>query len=151
VTNDRDRALHHPDAYALDNVPQSLRSLPQWVVWRLESRRDCKTKKNRKTKVPYHLTDDGTIALAATNDPATWMTYAKARKLFEDADNKLSGIGFVLTAVDSFVGFDFDDCLHEGRIIGPAAEWVRRSCQHLFEEGWQDRRCRRNHHRKINR
>src|SRR4051794_30983587 len=79
-----------------DAIPDELRSLPQWVVWKLE-RRDGKS-----TKVPYQC--DGRRASAT--DPETWTTFEQVAPDATDVD----GVGFVFAKGDPFVGIDLDDC-----------------------------------------
>jgi putative DNA primase/helicase len=48
-----------------DNIPQELKALPQWCLWKWEQR------DKRWTKPPYQLSGDP----AKSNDPATWSTF----------------------------------------------------------------------------
>lgn len=79
------------------SVPQELKQLPNWVVWRAPS------------KVPYNPNNPALGAKA--NDCTTWGTYASAvnTKLSEN----FSGIGFELGGTD-FCGIDFDNILDNG-------------------------------------
>lgn len=77
-----------------DRIPDELKALAQWVLWRIETR-DAKP-----TKVPYSA--NGTRASAT--DPRTWMDYEDAVTLADDYD----GIGFVFTEEDPYAGFDID-------------------------------------------
>lgn len=87
----------------LDNIPEELRLLPQWVVWRYETK-DGATK---PTKVLY---DPKNGKNASHGDRNTWST-------FEDATNKVSnwnGIGFVLSVDDPYCFIDLDRPRCEG-------------------------------------
>lgn len=82
-----------------ENIPEEMRSFPQWVVWRYEDRGP------KPTKVPYSPTDPARHADVTA--PETWATFAQA---VETADkHKFDGIGFVFTKNDPFAGIDLDD------------------------------------------
>lgn len=81
----------------LDSIPQPLKDLPQWLVWRREERG------GKITKVPYN---PATGALASVTNAADWATFEEAVA----ASSKYDGIGFVLTADDPFTGIDLDHC-----------------------------------------
>ncbi|RKL62327.1 hypothetical protein DXT63_11900 [Thermoanaerobacteraceae bacterium SP2] len=95
-----------------DNIPDELKQLPQWVVWRYGFRQDGKP-----TKVPYN---PKTGAAASVNDPATWATFEEALAAFEAGG--FDGVGFVFTSADPFVGIDLDNCLDEDGSIQPWAQ-----------------------------
>ena len=65
------------------NIPEELKRLSQWVLWRYE------TRDGKPTKVPY--CSNGTMA--SVSDPATWMAFEQA---ITHAP-KYNGIGLVLT------------------------------------------------------
>lgn len=88
-----------------ENIPEELRALPQWVVW----------KKEKGTKVPYQVGGSP----ASSSDPATWTTFPRAM----EATPLFSGLGFVFTEDDPFVGIDLDDCI-EGETLAPWAEEI---------------------------
>jgi putative DNA primase/helicase len=91
-----------------DSIPEELRELPQWVVWRFEVVND------RETKVPYQ---SGTPARkASTTDAATWSSYGAA--VDTAAADGVDGIGFVFTKDDPYSGVDFDGCV-DGEDINP--------------------------------
>lgn len=79
-----------------ETVPQELKSLPNWVGWKLE------TRDGKPTKVPYSKT--GTHA--SSTDPTAWVK-------FDDVCNippsKEKGIGFVFDG-KGIVGIDIDHC-----------------------------------------
>ncbi|WP_224448673.1 hypothetical protein [Haloprofundus salilacus] len=80
-------------------LPIELRHRPQWVCW-ASRKRDGK-----QTKVPLNPAS-GTFA--STADAATWGTFDEA--LARATQNGISGIGFVFTSDDPYVGIDLDDC-----------------------------------------
>jgi putative DNA primase/helicase len=80
-------------------IPTELRSLPQWVVWRFETRR------SKPTKVPYRpLPEKG--GRASTADPTTWGSFDAATAALSWAD----GVGFVFKPDDPYTGVDLDAC-----------------------------------------
>lgn len=99
----------------LDYIPLALIERPQWVVWRQEQRGA------KLTKIPY---DAKTGALAESNNPATWASFAGAVAAYR---NGFDGIGYVFSADDPFVGIDLDDCLSSETI----APWAERLIQSL--------------------
>ncbi len=95
------------------NIPLEMRQYKQFVVWRLEKREGAKP-----TKVPYAPRPGG--VKAAVDKPSTWGTFEEAvqapftclEPCEPEADIGLtgfSGIGFVFTENDPFVGIDLDD------------------------------------------
>ena len=84
---------------ALDNIPDELKSLPQWVCWR-KAERDGKT-----TKPPVN---PHTGELASTTDSATWGTLTNACNAI--SLHNCNGIGFVFTHDDPYTGVDLDKC-----------------------------------------
>jgi NrS-1 polymerase HBD domain len=111
-------------------IPEELRSLPQWVCWRFESKGD------RITKVPVRA---GLLSRrASSTNPADWASFERALATFEAHQETtandgtrptprrhVDGIGFVFTADDNCFGIDLDDCLtDEGELVPEAAEIV---------------------------
>ena len=92
-----------------DTLPPALTRLPQWVTWVSESRN------GKPTKVPY-VAHSG--KRASSVDRAHWCDHATAL-----ADRTKTGIGFVFSDDDPFVGIDLDDCLTED---GTLSEWAGR-------------------------
>src|SRR5580698_7764443 len=95
----------------LENVPTELIACQQFVVWRNEER------DGKSTKVPYNAR---TGALAKSNDPSTWSTFAEAQSAFERGG--WAGIGFVFSPDDEFCGIDLDGCRDPE--TGKVAEWA---------------------------
>ncbi len=94
-------------------IPDELVELAQWIVWRDEI----------GVKVPYSPVRPGK---AKVNDPATWGTFHQAVDAFADALGKpmqLTGIGYVFSDTDPYIGVDLDDCV-SGDIIHPAARKI---------------------------
>lgn len=79
---------------ALKNFPESLRGLPQWVLWKFE------TRDGKVTKVPHQPNG----RKAAVNRPEEWSTFDAC---FNAAD-VFDGVGFVFTK--GYIGIDLDKC-----------------------------------------
>lgn len=80
-----------------NNIPEELKSLNQWIVWKYEDIGAAKP-----TKVPY---SPQTGHRAAVDDPTTWASFEVACK----ASANFSGIGFVFTEHDPYCFIDLDD------------------------------------------
>ena len=94
----------------LNVIPEELIQFKQWVAWKGFS------KNGKMKKVPI---DPATGKTAKVNDPSTWGSFDEAVACFKDQG--LSGIGFVFTKDDPFVGIDFDKCF-SGETILPEVE-----------------------------
>jgi primase-polymerase (primpol)-like protein len=84
-------------AVRVDGIPDALRAVDRWLLWRYEPRGD-----DRWSKLPYH--PDG--GAAKSNDPATWSSFADAITAYRSG--RFDGVGFVLG--DGWAGLDFDHC-----------------------------------------
>lgn len=98
---------------SFQRIPGELKSLRQWVIWRLEKREGAKP-----TKVPYAPRPGG--IKASVTDPNTWGTFDEAcaapMTCVEPCDSSapleatgFSGIGFVFTDNDPYAWIDLDD------------------------------------------
>lgn len=87
----------------VNSVPQSIRNLKQWVLWKSVSKDGGKP-----TKVPVTIGGYG----ASSIDPSDWYEFDE---VLESAD-KFSGIGFVFSSCDPFCGIDLDNCFNNGEI-----------------------------------
>jgi len=97
----------------LANIPQTLKHLRRWILWKLETRDET------QTKVPYRT--DG--VKASSTNPEDWTDFDTACRAFDPA--KHSGLGFVLTKEDNIVCIDLDDCIRDGQICDEALHIVR--------------------------
>lgn len=97
------RSTHHNDSTTgvsrVEAIPQELKVRPQWVVWKLEQRN------GQFTKVPYRAKSG---KKASVTNHQHWVTFAEAFHAL--GSGRYSGVGFVLTAEDPFVGIDLDHC-----------------------------------------
>ena len=97
-----------------DAIPQTLKQLPRWILWRLE------TRDGAQTKVPYRI--DG-VKASCTN-PNDWTDFVTASRAFDPA--KYNGLGFVLTREDNIVCIDLDNCIgDDGQICDEALHIVK--------------------------
>jgi hypothetical protein len=86
-------------------IPEELRELPHWVVWRLEKRAN-KSGVVKETKVPYNARSK---KHAKSNNPTTWSDFSEAVAALELG---YSGLGFCLSP--PYVGVDLDGCRPNG-------------------------------------
>ncbi len=78
-------------------MPNELRRIPRWVVW-------------KGSKVPYCPTASNSKANVI--EPDTWATFGQAQTAYEEGG--YLGVGFVLVG-DGIVGVDLDKCVHSGQ------------------------------------
>ena len=81
-------------------VPDTLRKIDNWILWRLEPKGQGKP-----DKVPYSPKG----GKAKTNDRRTWGSYEEAITALENGD--FSGLGFVFSRADGLVFIDLDSCI----------------------------------------
>ena len=118
------------------SIPAQLLAYQQWLIWRLEER------DNKPTKVPYQAAFPN--RRASSTDPRTWSSFETAVAAAEHA----SGVGFVFSTSDPFVGIDLDHCvdpqtgeLHPAAVeiidrLGSYWEWSpSRTGVHVIVEG----------------
>ena len=92
-------------------VPESMKSCRQWVAWRLEER------DGKGSKIPYQINGQR----ASSMDPRHWTSFEQACQFVENTPS-FSGLGFVFSQADDFVGIDLDNCFGED---GSLDEWAR--------------------------
>jgi hypothetical protein len=80
------------------NIPEELRVLKQWCVWRYED-----TDAMKPTKVPYCPHNN---RLCSVDDPRTWGRFGQALEAYESG--LYSGIGFVINESDPYTFIDLD-------------------------------------------
>lgn len=83
--------------------------------------------------VVYHYTDDGDInkapkrpggSSASSTNPKTWSSLADCADSYAK-DQKVAGLGFVLTANDPYTVIDLDHCVEDDMVDDQADEIVR--------------------------
>lgn len=82
-----------------EKIPQELKDLKQWVMWKVEPGKDGK----KPTKVPYTIGD----RRASTIEPAHWNTFTACRAAYNIGG--FSGLGFVFVDNGGYVGVDWDN------------------------------------------
>lgn len=83
--------------------PESMRTLPNWTLWKLE------VVNGRQTKVPYSALYNGH---ASSTNSKTWTTFENVWRVFESSD-EYDGIGFVFDLPTGIIFIDVDSCLTE--------------------------------------
>ena len=113
------------EAVPARHLPDELKALRQWAVWRAELRPG----KSKPAKAPYQTR---TGHRARTDLPATWGTYPQALARFQQGG--WDGLGFVFTAGDPYAGIDLDDCRNvETEEIAPWAGQIVAEMQSYTE------------------
>jgi hypothetical protein len=92
---------------------RELAAFPQWVCWRLEKRG------GKATKVPVAISG----SRASSIDPRTWSSFEEATTTVR-ARADLSGVGFVFTSEDPFVGVDLDHVISKAGELEPTAREI---------------------------
>jgi putative DNA primase/helicase len=100
---------------AFEQVPERLRSLPQWICWRAEPH----PSRRKPMKTPYNPM---TGEKANIHDPETWGNFAAVVESYRI--HYYDGIGLVLTQDDGIVGIDLDGCITDGQLSTLAQEIV---------------------------
>lgn len=90
-------------------IPDDLKELPQWVLWKYA------TRSGKPTKVPLQIS--GT--LAESNNPATWCSFDEA--LAAHRHGGFAGVGFMFSPNDPYAGLDLDSCLNADGTLKPWA------------------------------
>jgi putative DNA primase/helicase len=93
----------------LDNIPQELKSLCQWVV-------------SKADKHPRRI--NNLSVHASVDDPSSWNTFERACEAVEQ--KKALGIGFVFTDQDPYVAIDLDKCIKDDVIEDWAAAIIKK-------------------------
>jgi putative DNA primase/helicase len=99
-----DKYLSFPEGPNLAAIPDELKVLKRWVVWKYAQRPGAK----KPTKPPYNAATD---ELAESNNSATWSTFETACKALETG--KYEGLGFMFGYEESngitYSGVDLDN------------------------------------------
>lgn len=102
----------------LDNAPDELKALPNWVCYRMEERYG----QPKPTKVPYNpITGDK----AKANDATTWTDYETCVAAVERGE--YDGVGFEFG--NGYVGVDLDHCRDDE--TGKIEDWANEIIAHL--------------------
>jgi len=84
-----------------DQIPLELKERSQWVLMRLEAER---RKNGKLAKVPYQCNGK----TASSTNASTWASFDQVVEVFDGGD--YTGIGYVFTEADAYVGIDLDGC-----------------------------------------
>ncbi|OUB67917.1 DNA primase [Bacillus thuringiensis serovar zhaodongensis] len=98
--------------YNFNEIPAELKALPQWILWKFE------TRNGKQTKVPCQVTGE----MAQANNRRTWSTFATAVKFY--LEGEYDGIGFVFSRQDNYIGIDIDKCVVDGKTNAFATEII---------------------------
>ena len=98
-----------------ENIPEQLKTRPQWVVWKAVG--------DKPDKVPYSAS---TGRRASSTDLLTWSTFQEALEAYENGE--YAGLGFVFSSADPYTGIDLDDCVDGD---GEIALWAMEIVRHL--------------------
>jgi P4 family phage/plasmid primase-like protien len=105
-------ATARPKALAVreENIPDALKRLPRWVVWKYVSELDPDTGEVGWDKPPFNARTGG---LASSTNPKTWAPWDVAWAAYRRGS--WDGVGFVLhrgkgEEGPGLVGLDLDDC-----------------------------------------
>lgn len=101
-----------------DNIPEELRKLPQWVLWRLEDGK----------KIPYQPTG----GRASTTNKEHYSSYNDV--ISRHFMGGYSGIGFVFTANDDYVGIDMDNAVVDGQYAADAIKVLNQFAGKAYAE-----------------
>ncbi|MHB9038899.1 MAG: phage/plasmid primase, P4 family [Armatimonadota bacterium] len=103
----------------MNNIPDELKALRQWVCYRIEKR------DGKPTKIPYR-TDRVGRGNAKSNDPSTWHTFDEVVEAAAKPKNRFDGIGFALTETDPYVFIDLDHVVDNDEIEPWARDMIAR-------------------------
>lgn len=96
-----------------NNVPEALKALPAWLIWRLEENGSSKPR-----KVPYYANGSRRHGVQGRpEDRAQLVTYTEAAKAAKQRN--ATGVGFAPHQDFNIVALDFDNCVTEAGAIHP--------------------------------
>ena len=95
-------------------IPQALKAIPRWVVWKLVL--DGKKWK----KIPYQTNG----RMAKSTESNTWSTYEDVLDAY--LIDGFDGIGITIDGSGDFQGIDLDDCIIDGKMNHVANELLDR-------------------------
>lgn len=79
------------------NIPEELKALPQWVLWRSED-----IGATKPTKIPYSING----SKSSVTNPQHWAKFEEVCNIF--ASGSYTGIGFVFSSDDDYTFIDLD-------------------------------------------
>lgn len=93
-----------------NNLLKELAPLTRWVCWKGKPIKD-KSGKEKISKIPFYMANDGSYAMAKTNNPETWGTFDQAKRWESGLQESHKGVGFVLGLDLPHICIDLDDCI----------------------------------------
>lgn len=101
----------------VSSIPETLKQLPQWVLWKVAARSDG----DKPTKLPFQI--DGELAKAGV--PATWSSFENVSDVYERGG--YDGIGFEFADDRRLCGIDLDGCRNPetGEVSGWAKDIIK--------------------------
>lgn len=87
-----------------ESIPETLKRIDQWVLWRAVRHEATAEKPARTEKVPYQ----GNGKKASSKDPGTWTDFEDAVAHLEDEEEDYSGVGFAVRKSNGILVLDFD-------------------------------------------
>jgi len=96
-----------------ENIPEAMKAYHQWIIWKYAERN------GKETKIPLSPKTGRAVDI---NDREHHGTIHEALEAMENYG--ASGIGFVFTEDDPFIGIDCDDCLENGKAIDKKAKYI---------------------------
>lgn len=97
-----------------ENIPEELKEVPQWVLWRGE------WNGKKWTKVPYQPNG----YKANKKKPEHWCDFSQAIDTYLGKRDLFDGIGICLTESDPFTALDLDRVVSSSGIITPEAQQI---------------------------
>lgn len=121
-----------------ENIPEELKKLPQWILWRYE----IVTKPNGEKYVskPPKWLDGELVANSKSTDSSTWKTFENAVYDIEKANKRMTpeytidGVGFVFVEGSGYVGIDLDDCISPD---GSIKQWALEIILSMPQTYWE--------------
>lgn len=98
----------------VDQIPESLRSMPRWVCWKYMPN----PKGGKDKKLPIHPISG---EAADSTDPKTWTTFEDAASALEGRQD-LAGLMFALGPDVGVMGIDLDQCIDAAGTFTPEAK-----------------------------
>lgn len=99
-----------------ENIPNELKAVKQWSLWKAEIRQNGKTNKIPVNQEGFPLN---------WKDTASLLTFDDAVYLANSNQGIISGIGFVFTANLGLVGIDFDGVIISGVLLPEFDAWIK--------------------------
>ena len=100
----------------LNNIPEELRKLDSWIVWKYFTKPDGEI-----TKPPFDYRT-GRIAKNGIHTEKAYMPFDEAKEVLASGKHNFDGIGLVLREGYGLVGYDADHCIDADGKIDPVVQ-----------------------------